>query len=102
MTRLEELSEWIDSRRAQIGVIGLGYVGLPLALEFAKAGFRVTGFELDEEKVRTINAGGSYIDDVSPDEVKAARDAGRLEATLDYGALSRTDVIIFCVQTPLT
>ena len=49
MTRLEDLSERIDSRRAQIGVVGLGYVGLPLALEFAKAGFRVTGFELDED-----------------------------------------------------
>jgi len=102
MNRLEELSERIDSRHAQIGVIGLGYVGLPLALEFAKAGFRVTGFELDEDKVRTISAGGSYIDDVFPAEVKAAGDAGRLEATLDYGALSRTDVINVCVPTPLT
>jgi UDP-N-acetyl-D-glucosamine dehydrogenase len=102
MTRLEELSERIESRHAQIGVIGLGYVGLPLALEFAKAGFRVTGFELDEDKVRTVNAGGSYIEDVSAEEVKAARDAGRLEATLDYGALSRTDVINVCVPTPLT
>ena len=54
MTRLEELGERIDSRRAQIGVIGLGYVGLPLALEFAKAEFRVTGFERDEEKVRKL------------------------------------------------
>jgi UDP-N-acetyl-D-glucosamine dehydrogenase len=102
MTRLEELSEWIDSRRAQIGVIGLGYVGLPLALEFARAGFRVTGFELDADKVRTLCAGGSYIDDIPADEVKAARDAGRLEATLDYGALSRADVINVCVPTPLT
>jgi UDP-N-acetyl-D-glucosamine dehydrogenase len=102
MSRLEELGERIDSRRAQIGVVGLGYVGLPLALEFAKAGFRVTGFELDEEKVRALNAGESYLEDVPAEEVKAARDAGKLEATLDYAALSKTDVINVCVPTPLT
>jgi UDP-N-acetyl-D-glucosamine dehydrogenase len=102
MTRLEELSERIDSRNAQIGVIGLGYVGLPLALEFARAGFRVTGFELDEDKVRAISEGRSYLEDVSAEEVKAALDAGKLEATLDYGALSKADVINVCVPTPLT
>ena len=102
MSRLEELSERIDTRHALIGVIGLGYVGLPLALEFAKAGFRVIGFELDEDKVRTVNEGGSYLEDVTAEEVKAARDAGRLEATLDYAALSKTDVINVCVPTPLT
>jgi len=102
MSRLDELGERIDSRHAQIGVLGLGYVGLPLALEFAKAGFRVTGFELDEEKVRAINEGESYLEDVSAEEVKAARDAGKLEATLDYAALSKTDVINVCVPTPLT
>jgi UDP-N-acetyl-D-glucosamine dehydrogenase len=78
MTRLEDLSERIDSRHARIGVIGIGYVGLPLALEFAKAGFRVTGFELDADKVRTINEGGSYLEDVTAEEVKTARDAGKL------------------------
>ena len=102
MTRLAELGERIDSRQAQIGIIGLGYVGLPLALEFAKAGFRVTGFELDEEKVRAINEGGSYLEDVTAEEVKTARDAGKLEATLDYGTLSKADVINVCVPTPLT
>jgi UDP-N-acetyl-D-glucosamine dehydrogenase len=102
MTRLEELGERIDSRHARIGVVGLGYVGLPLALEFAKAGFRVTGFELDEDKVRVIDQGGSYVEDVPAEEVKKARDAGRLEATCDYGALSKTDVINVCVPTPLT
>jgi UDP-N-acetyl-D-glucosamine dehydrogenase len=102
MTRLEELSEQIDSRHARIGVVGLGYVGLPLALEFAKAGFRVTGFDLDEDKVRVVNEGGSYVEDVPAEEVRKVRDAGRLEATCDYGALSKTDVINVCVPTPLT
>jgi len=102
MTRLQELSERIDSRHARIGVVGLGYVGLPLALEFAKAGFRVTGFELDEEKARILNEGGSYVEDVSAEEVKRELDAGRLEATCDYGAMSKTDVINVCVPTPLT
>jgi UDP-N-acetyl-D-glucosamine dehydrogenase len=102
MTRLDDLAERIDSRTAKIGVVGLGYVGLPLALEFAKAGFRVTGFELDEDKARAINEGQSYLEDVYAEEVKASRDAGKLEATLDYGALSKVDVINVCVPTPLT
>ncbi len=102
MTRLEELGERIESRDARIGVVGLGYVGLPLALEFAKAGFRVTGFELDEGKVRSINEGGSYVEDIAPEDVRAAVNAGKLEATCDFGALSKTDVINVCVPTPLT
>lgn len=101
MSRLTELRERIDSREARIGVVGLGYVGLPLALEFAKAGFRVTGFELDAEKVRVLNEGGSYILDVPAAEVRAERDAGRLEATTDFAALSTTDVVNVCVPTPL-
>jgi UDP-N-acetyl-D-glucosamine dehydrogenase len=102
MSRLEELSGRIDSRHARIGVVGLGYVGLPLALEFAKAGFQVTGFELDEDKVRAIDEGRSYLEDVSAQDVKAAREADKLEATSDFGALSKTDVINVCVPTPLT
>ena len=102
MSRLEELSGRIDSRDARIGVVGLGYVGLPLALEFAKAGFRVTGFELDEDKVSAIAEDRSYLEDVPAQDVKAAREAGKLEATCDFGALSKTDVINVCVPTPLT
>jgi UDP-N-acetyl-D-glucosamine dehydrogenase len=102
MSRLEELSGRIDSRHARIGVVGLGYVGLPLALEFAKAGFRVTGFELDEDKVSAIAEDRSYLEDVPAQDVKAAREAGKLEATCDFGALSKTDVINVCVPTPLT
>ena len=102
MTRLAELNERIERREARIGVIGLGYVGLPLALEFAKAGFRVDGFDLDAEKVRVLSDGGSYIDDVPADEVRAQTAAGRLAAHTDFAALAATDVIQVCVPTPLT
>jgi len=101
MTRLEDLRGKIESREARIGVIGLGYVGLPLAVEFAGAGFRVTGFELDAEKVRTVEAGGSYIEDVPADRVAAACKEGRLSATTDLNALSQMDVVNICVPTPL-
>lgn len=102
MTRLEELRERIASRNARLGVIGLGYVGLPLAVEFAKAGFQVTGFDLDEEKVRAISDGKSYIEDVASEDIQAMAKEGRLEATSDFNALTRLDVINICVPTPLT
>ena len=102
MSRLEELSERIERREAWIGVIGLGYVGLPLALEFAKAGSRAVGFEVDSKKVEAIARGASYIEDVPEDEVAAAVKAGRLSATMDFAELSRCDIINVCVPTPLT
>jgi UDP-N-acetyl-D-glucosamine dehydrogenase len=102
MTRLEELKAKIDSREACIGVIGLGYVGLPLALEFAKAGFRVTGFDLDAEKVRTLSGGGSYIEDVPAAELADAVRSGRFTPTSEFRALATMDVINVCVPTPLT
>ena len=102
MSGLDELRARIDAREARIGVIGLGYVGLPLALEFAKAGFPVTGFELDAEKIRVVGQGSSYIEDVPAAEVKAEVEAGRLEATGDFEELARCDVINVCVPTPLT
>jgi UDP-N-acetyl-D-glucosamine dehydrogenase len=102
MTRLAELSARIDSREARIGVIGLGYVGLPLALEFAKAGFRVVGFDLDAARVKTLAAGLSYIEDVDAGELKAMVEAGRLEAQSDFSKLAACDVINVCVPTPLT
>ncbi len=102
MSRLEELSERIERREAWIGVIGLGYVGLPLALEFAKAGYRAVGFEVDSKKVEAIARGASYIEDVPEDEVAAAVKAGRLSATMDFAELSRCDIINVCVPTPLT
>ncbi len=101
-TRLQELRAKIASREARMGVIGLGYVGLPLSVEFAKAGFAVTGIDLDAEKVRLIERGESYLEDVSTADIAAARQCGRLEATCDFGALTRLDVIHICVPTPLT
>jgi UDP-N-acetyl-D-glucosamine dehydrogenase len=102
MTRLRDLGARIDGREARIGVMGLGYVGLPLAVEFAKAGFPVTGFELDAEKARAISESRSYIEDVPQADVAAMRESGRLHATTDMGELAGCDVINVCVPTPLT
>ena len=95
------LKDKIRNRSARVGVIGLGYVGLPLAVEFAKSGFDVTGFDVDESKVDEINAGRSYILDVTTEDVKANVDGGRLRATTDMSHLSEMDVIDICVPTPL-
>ena len=102
MSRLDDLRERIEAREARIGVIGLGYVGLPLAVEFAKAGFPVVGFDVDARKVEKLAAGESYIEDVSAADLSSAVAAGRLRATGDFGELSRCDVINVCVPTPLT
>jgi UDP-N-acetyl-D-glucosamine dehydrogenase len=102
MNRLEELRDRIESRAARIGVIGLGYVGLPLGVEFAKAGFQVTGFDLDADKVRSLAEGRSYIEDVPESDLAEVRAAGRFEAATDFSALTRLDVINICVPTPLT
>jgi UDP-N-acetyl-D-glucosamine dehydrogenase len=91
----------IRTREARIGVIGLGYVGLPLAVEFARAGFDVTGFDVDETKIGQINAAHSYIPDVPHQELAAAVKAGRLRATSDMSLLGAMDVIDICVPTPL-
>ena len=102
MSRLEDLRDSIDSRDARIGVIGLGYVGLPLAIEFAQAGFTVTGLDIDDEKVRALASGGSYIEDVSSEAVVAAQEAGKFHATSDFSEIARLDIINICVPTPLT
>ena len=91
----------LESKRARIGVVGLGYVGLPLAVEFAKAGFQVIGFEIDAKRAATLNRGISYIQDVPTSEVRALVRAGRLRATLDFRELSSVDVVDICVPTPL-
>ena len=96
-----EIINLIKDKRAHVGVIGLGYVGLPLATEFAGRGFNATGFEVDQHKVEQINAGHSYIGDVSTRQVKEAVDAGRLKATIDFDHLQECDAIIICVPTPL-
>ena len=95
------LKQKIDSRKARVGVIGLGYVGLPLAVEFARAGFDVTGFDVDASKVTELNAGRSYILDVKNEEVADGVNAGRLRATTDMSKLADMDVVDICVPTPL-
>ncbi len=99
--RLPELLAKITSREARVGVIGLGYVGLPLAVEFAQAGFRVTGFEVDGHRAAEINAGRSYIADVPSDVLAQQRGKGRLSATTDWAELADMDTISICVPTPL-
>lgn len=96
-----DLISLITNKQAHIGVIGLGYVGLPLLVEFTSRGFHGTGFEVDEAKAQQINAGTSYIGDVSSGKVKEVVDAGRLRATTDFSHLSECDAIIICVPTPL-
>ena len=95
------LKDKLAQRQARIGVIGLGYVGLPLAVEFAKAGFDVTGFDVDASKVAEINAGRSYILDVRTEDVAACVNAGRLRATADMSKLGEMDAVDICVPTPL-
>jgi UDP-N-acetyl-D-glucosamine dehydrogenase len=93
--------ERIRARKAQVGVIGLGYVGLPLAVEFAHAGFDVTGFDVDAVKTDQINAGKSYIPDVAEADLAACVRGGTLRATTDMTALGAMDAIDICVPTPL-
>jgi len=92
----------VRTREAGIAVIGLGYVGLPLALGYAEAGFRVVGVDLDQERVTAINAGKSHSADVPPKDVAAQVDAGRLTGTTDYQVLGASDTIFICVPTPYT
>jgi UDP-N-acetyl-D-glucosamine dehydrogenase len=95
------LLERIQNKQARIGVIGLGYVGLPLAVEFAKAGLDVTGFDVDQSKIDSINAGKSYIPDVEQKDLESCVKAGRLRATMDFSKLADMDAIDICVPTPL-
>jgi len=96
-----ELKEKIVRHKAKIGVIGLGYVGLPLAMEFSKAGFDVTGIEIDKDKVRMINRGESYIQDVKQSELEELVKNNKLKATMDFSVLKKMDAVSICVPTPL-
>ena len=93
--------ERIRSRTARVGVIGLGYVGLPLVVEFARAGFDVTGFDVDASKIDAINAGKSYIPDVAQADLAGLVKAGKIHATTDMRKLGDMDAIDICVPTPL-
>jgi UDP-N-acetyl-D-glucosamine dehydrogenase len=97
----DEVIQLIASKGARIGVIGLGYVGLPLLVEFGRSGFSATGFEVDEHKASEINAGRSYIGDVTGESVAELVQADRLRATTDFQYLKDCDAIIICVPTPL-
>ena len=101
VTTAQSLAKKISDRSARVGIVGLGYVGLPLAVEFANAGFSVTGIDLVDSKVERINAGDSYVQDISPAVVRALVDTGRLRATTDFSAISELDTINICVPTPL-
>jgi UDP-N-acetyl-D-glucosamine dehydrogenase len=96
-----QLLERIASRTSLVGVIGLGYVGLPLALVFEEAGFPVLGFDVDSEKPKALRRGESYIRHIGPDRVAEAFRRGRISATTDFSRLSDCDVILVCVPTPL-
>jgi len=99
-THFSELKRKIEQRQARVAVIGLGYVGLPLALLYSEQGFPITGFDIDERKVSTLNAGGSYIFRITAPEIQRARHQG-LTATSDYEQLEKMDAVIICVPTPL-
>jgi len=91
----------IEGREARVGILGLGYVGLPLAMEFVRAGFDVTGFEVDPGKVRALNAGRSHVGDVPSAAVRRAVRSGRFRATADFEGLRDVDAVSLCVPTPL-
>jgi UDP-N-acetyl-D-glucosamine dehydrogenase len=95
------LLDRIRRKQVRVGVIGLGYVGLPLAVEFAKAGLDVTGFDVDQSKVDSVNKGTSYIPDVEQHELEGSVKAGKLRATTDMKKLGDMDAIDICVPTPL-
>ena len=95
------LEEKIKSRSARVGVVGLGYVGLPLAVEFAKAGFSVTGIDVNEDKVKRVSAGDSYVGDISSDVLAPLVASGKLRATTDFAAVLDLDTINIAVPTPL-
>lgn len=92
----------IEDRSAHIGIVGLGYVGLPLAVEFARGGYKVTGIDLDAKKVAMINRGANYIQDVDSAVLKRLVKEGRLSATTDFSAVRTIDCISVCVPTPLS
>jgi UDP-N-acetyl-D-glucosamine dehydrogenase len=97
----EVLAAKIRDRTARVGVVGLGYVGLPLAVEFARAGFSVTGIDISEDKARRVNSGDSYIGDIPTSTLAPLVESGKLRATSDFSAVLDLDTINICVPTPL-
>jgi UDP-N-acetyl-D-glucosamine dehydrogenase len=97
-----ELGRLIESREALIGIVGIGYVGLPLSLAFVAAGFRVLGFDVNATKVNQLNAGEPYLQHLDPKPLREARAKDRVVATGDFSRLKEADAILICVPTPLT
>ena len=97
-----DLLRLIDSREAVVGVVGLGYVGLPVAVSFAEAGFKVVGVDLNEEKVSCLQDGRSFLRDIPDDQIARLRHAGRLRASTGFSELAHADATLICVPTPIT
>src|SRR6266508_3429994 len=100
-TASRELLARVQSRTARVGIVGQGYVGLPLALVFCEAGFPVIGFDVDPAKVESLRRGESFIRHISPERVARAAAGGKYEATTDFDRLADCDAVIICVPTPL-
>ena len=99
---MAKIEEKIQNKSAQIGIIGLGYVGMPLAIAFAEAGFKVLGFDTQQAKVDAVNKGKSHIADIADERLAPLLAAGGMEATENMARLSEADAICICVPTPLT
>src|SRR5437868_1470249 len=98
----EQLRTRIDRRTARVGIVGLGYVGLPLAETFGWAGYTVLGFDIDADKVARLKRGESYIGHIAPRRIAEMVGSGRFDATTDAGRFAEVDAVIICVPTPLT
>src|SRR5262245_10370636 len=101
-TAANRLLDRIESRKAKLGVIGLGYVGLPLAVEFGHAGYRVYGFDIDARRVSELTKGKSYIQDVPSTDIRSLVQTGRLMPTTNFQVLRELDAVNVCVPTPLS
>ncbi|MBI3857531.1 MAG: UDP-N-acetyl-D-glucosamine dehydrogenase, partial [Planctomycetes bacterium] len=101
MTIRDALHEKLRSRTAEVAVVGLGYVGLTLAVALARAGFTVRGIDVDLEKVTSVNRGESYVADVAEDVLRALVEAGRLSVATGFDAAGPADAVVICVPTPL-
>ncbi|MBM7662856.1 UDP-N-acetyl-D-glucosamine dehydrogenase [Bacillus mesophilus] len=97
----QQLIKKFESKKAVIGVVGLGYVGLPLAVEKAKAGFQVIGFDIQQQKVDMVNKGENYISDVADEDLRQMVDKKRIIATSEYSFIKKVDAVVICVPTPL-
>ena len=97
----QNLLKALQTHKAKIGILGLGYVGLPLAIAFVKKGFSVTGIDLDKKRVETLAKGKSYVEDVASQDIYEAVKQGKFEPTDSPDALAHVDVVIICVPTPL-